>query len=108
MSRSMQLNLPPALVKGVADEGSGQVNKVDMPMDQAQKAIGRAVGKAITRSGSALKEFGDKGQVSRWCQGENPNLAKLWQREDVRRQFVLALAEESGLAEVEVTVRMRA
>lgn len=104
---SLQLNLPPTLVKEVANVPRAEVNDVDMPLEQAREAIGRAVEKAIRRSGAALKELGDKGQVSRWCSGENPNIARLWQRSDVRREWVLALAEESGLAEVETTVRVR-
>lgn len=107
MATTMRLPLPPVLVKRVATQPEPHVNDVDnLTLEEAKAAIGRVVAAAI--AGAALKEFGDKGQVSRWCQGENPNLAKLWQRPDVRRRLVLALAEESGLASVEVTVRMRA
>ena len=107
MPVNSQLNLPPMPVNRVAAGPGGDVHKVDMPIEAAKQAVGRAVQKAITRSGAALKEFGDKAQVSRWCQGENPNVARLFQHEDARRQFVLALAEESGMT-VEVTVRMSA
>ena len=108
MPRSLQLNLPPAQLKrvdGPARERGAQVNHVDLAdIEHARAAIGRAVAKALMRSGSPLKRFGDKGQVSRWTQGENPNLAKLWLCASTRREFVLALAEESGMS-VEVTVR---
>jgi hypothetical protein len=108
MATSVQLNLPPLPVNRVADEPVSRVNEVDLALDQAQLAVGRAVQKAITRSGAGLKEFGDKGQVSRWCQGENPNVARLFQRRDTRREFIKALAEESGQFDVRTQMTEKA
>lgn len=107
MATKSQLTFGPLPVHRVDGPSAGDVHKVDMPIEDAKQAIGRAVGRTLIRSGAALKEFGDKSQVRRWTEGENPNVARLWQREEVRRQFVLALAEECGM-QVEVTVRMRA
>lgn len=104
---SVQLNLPPALVNRVDTPVASDIDKVDMALEQAKDAIGRAVEKAIRRSGATLKEFGNKAQVGRWCKGENPNVARLWQQPEVRRQLVIALAEESELAEVHTLIRVR-
>ena len=104
MGTQNQLNLPPLPVHRVERRARVRINPVDTRLEDARQAIARAVAKAITRTGTPLKELGDKAQVSRWTKGENPVLARLWLCQNLRREFVLALAEESGMS-VEVTVR---
>jgi hypothetical protein len=99
-----QLSLGPLEVKRVDSAPVAQVNEVDL--EQAQAAIGRAVLKAITRAGLPLKTFGDKALVSRWCQGQNPNLAKLWMHPIVRRELLIALAEETSFAAIDLTIKV--
>lgn len=84
------------------------ISSREMPLDEARAAVGRVVRRVIKRTDSVLKHFGDKGQVARWCAGqENPNFATFWQRPETRRELVLAMAEESGLADVQMTVVLR-
>lgn len=86
---------------------SDGLQKVELPLDDAKVAVGRAVARALTRSGSTLKKFGDPSQVRRWCSGlENPSLARLWTCPEMRRELLVALAEESGCALVDVTIRV--
>jgi hypothetical protein len=96
-------------VKSQDSAGERGIQKLDAEasLQEAKASIARAVLKALTRSGYPHKTFGDEAQVGRWTRGENPNLARLWLRHDVRRELVLALAEESGVADVEVVVRVR-
>ena len=115
MPRSLQLNLPPALVNRLDTGAESKVQKLDdaakaaeIPLETAKAQIGRALKRTIARTDSVLKDFGDPSQVKRVCDGDVPTvIARAWQREATRREFVLALAEESGLAEVTTTVTLK-
>jgi hypothetical protein len=99
-----QLNLPPLPVQRLESEGEPRIQKVDLaeiPLEMAKCQIGAALKKTIARTDSVLKDFGDPSQVKRVCDGDVPSvLARAWQRIETRREFVAALAEESGLFEV--------
>jgi len=67
----------------------------------AKAQLGSAVGKALRRTDSVLKDFGDSSQVKRVCEGEIPSvLARVWARPDTREEFLLALMKASGLYDV--------
>ena len=109
MPRSVQQPLPPMEVRRVDDQGesrrpeNGPREFPEISLDMAKAQIGHAL--RITIGGSALKEFGDPSQVKRVCDGEIPApLARAWQRQDRRRAFVRALAEESGLFDVRLSI----
>lgn len=95
MSRSIQLHLPPTLVKrvaGVSPESEAPINDVDtreLSLADAKELAGQIV--AATVDGEPLKAVGDKGQVSRWKQGENPNFARLIASADRRKAMARAL-----------------
>jgi hypothetical protein len=97
MSRSMQLPLPPTLVKRVADTPETDVNAVDTHL------AGQIV--AATIGDEPLKVFGDKGQVSRWKSGENPNLAKLIATTERRKRMAKALLQSCD--DVEIVEELR-
>lgn len=102
-----QLSLPPVPLERVENTSGAPLHEVEteLPIDLAKADIGRAVELTLQRTGSGLKDFGDKSQVGRWCKGqENPNIARLWQRPNVRREFLVALLEVSGLARVRLSV----
>lgn len=84
-----------------------KLDTADLSLDDARQAVGRAIARAIARSDSSLKDFGDESQVNRWKKGENPNFARLWRCRRMRRELLVALAEESGFAEVRLTVEVR-
>lgn len=95
MPQTMPLPLPPTLVKrvdGVSYQGEGDVNAVDtgeLSLETAKELAGQIV--AATVEGAPLKAVGDKGQVSRWKQGENPNFARLIASSDRRKAMAKAL-----------------
>lgn len=92
MSPSVQLNLPPLPVNRVATEAKADVNQVDtdeLPLDRARELGGQIVTKTL--DGTPLKAVADKGQVSRWKAGENPNFAKLISSEGRRKAMAKAL-----------------
>lgn len=105
-----QLNLPPAPVQRLETKGDARVQKVDtarnveeIPLEMAKAHIGSALRKTIARTDSVLKDFGDPSQVKRVCDGDVPSvIARAFMKAETRREFVRALAEESG----EFDVRM--
>lgn len=104
MPQQNQLNLPPTLLKRVADRSEGDLNAVesreivrDLTLDEAKTLAGELVRAVIKGTDAALKQYGDKGQVSRWCAGsENPNLARLIQSMDARKVMAKALLRTCG------------
>lgn len=104
MPTKSQLNLPPTLVKRLDEGHEARIQKLDMSLEEAKSRVGRAVKAAIRRSDASLKDFGDPSQVNRWTLGENPNVARLFQRADTRREFIRALAEEDGAARVRMSI----
>lgn len=78
----------------------------EMSLQDAKKQIGSAFRVGVKRSDAAFKEFGDSGQISRICAGDEreiPNwLARAWVRDDTRKQLVMALADASGFFEARV------
>ena len=104
-----QLNLPPVPVNRVERRARVRINEVDTAAEDARRAIARAVGRALTRTGTPYKALGDKAQISRWVREhnpENPVLHRLWICPQLRKALVITLAEEAGMA-VEITVRDR-
>ena len=98
MGTTMPLPLPPTLVKRVAGEAPADVNPVDMDelsLEHAKELAGAIV--AATLKGTPLKAIADKGQVSRWCAGENPNLAKLIASTERRKAMAKALLRSCGV-----------
>ena len=94
MPSSVQLSLGPLQVKRVAASPVEDVNAVDtgeLPLEIARELAGQIV--AATVEGDPLKAVGDKGQVSRWKTGENPNLARLIASEARRKRMAKALIE---------------
>ena len=84
------------------------VEELELPLDDARALVGRVVANTLRLTGSFLKEFGDKSQVGRWKRGEeNPNLARLAQREAVRRAFALELLATCAGVEVSTHVHVR-
>jgi hypothetical protein len=80
--------------------------ETELPLAAAKALVGRVVANTLRLTESFLKEFGDKSQVRRWARGEeNPNLARLAQRPEVRR--VLALELLATCQGVEVTTHVR-
>jgi hypothetical protein len=92
-----------------AGDGEAGVKKVDLgeiPLEMAKVQLGTALKKTIDRSGSAYKDFGDPGLVSRAVAGEVPGwLARAWQRKKTRRELLIALAEGSdGVAKARTEI----
>lgn len=110
MTKSVQLNLPPAEVQRL-DAPTKTVQKMDldaMALQMAKVALGGALHRSIKRTESALKEFGDPSHVQRVCEGDISSvIARAWARSDTRREFVLALAEASGHFDTEVNLRSK-
>jgi len=80
----------------------------DISLEMAKATLGGAVGSALRRTDSVLKDFGDASQVKRVCDGEIPSvLARVWARPDTRREWLLDLLEKSGLFEVERRISER-
>lgn len=108
---TVQLNLPPVPVQRLENGDEARVQKVDpidIPLHMAKAQIGSALKDAMKRSDLALKDLGDPSHVRRVCEGDIPNvIARAWSKPETRREFVIALAEASGLAEVETTVRVK-
>lgn len=106
MRHSLQLNLPPMPVQPLDTPSEAHVQKLDLPdnsLNEAKESFGRALKSAI--GDSSLKEFGDPSQVKRTTDGDISNvIARVWQREDTRLEFVKALAKESGVARVHCTI----
>lgn len=94
-STSSQQRLPALLVKAVDRLDEPAVNEVDtgeLSMELAQKLAGELVCAVLHETQMPMKALGDKGLVSRWASGEqNPNLAKLIQRQDARKSMAKAL-----------------
>jgi hypothetical protein len=102
---SMPSEGDPQLHDGVAD-GPGTIDGVEIPLHMAKAQIGSALRRAIKRTEAAMKEFGDSGQVTRFCDGDVPSVfARAWARPETRRELVTALAEASGFYEAETTLR---
>jgi hypothetical protein len=101
MPRSLQQSLPPMEVNRVdeaREDRTTVVNKVerllpDVQLAMAKAKVGACVKKAI--GPRALKEFGDKGQMSNVVSGEKvpEYLARIYQDEAARRRFARALVE---------------
>lgn len=110
-----QLSLPPMPVQRLDKQGetespkSGPPDRIGyIPLDMAKAQIGSALRQTIHGTGSALKEFGDPSHVNRVCDGEIPTvIARAWQRANTRRELVRALAEESGLFHVHLSINER-
>jgi hypothetical protein len=99
-----------ALRPEVDDAVCGDLHKVerDLSIEAAKALVGRVVANTLRLTGTLLKELGDKSQVGRWKRGEeNPNLARLIQREDVRRAFALELLATCDGVEVTTNVAVR-
>lgn len=83
----------------------------EMSLQDAKKQLGHAFREGVKRSDAAFKEFGDSGQISRICAGDEreiPNwLARAWVRDDTRYQLVVALAAASGFFETRVTLEQK-
>src|SRR5688572_27314527 len=83
-----------------AKAGLNNVEIPEIPLQMAKVQLGRAFRDSVKRSDAAFKEFGDRGQMSRICAGDEreiPNwLARAWARPETRKQLVMALASESG------------
>lgn len=96
-SSSLQLNLPPALLKRVENEDAPDLNKVEngeLPLELAQKLAGELVTAVLNETQLPMKALGDKGAVGRWTTGkENPNLARLIQRTDARKVMAKRLLD---------------
>lgn len=104
---SIQRSLPPMEVNRVdrpQSHDSGVVNKVDrlperaVDMARAKARVGHAVEEAI--GNLPLKEFGDKGLMSKVTTGEKvPDyLARIYANRSARRRFARALvADDSGV-----------
>jgi len=76
--------------KRVAVRSEADLNRVEMSLADAQALAGQIVRAAI--GGEPHKVIADKGQVSRWCAGqENPNPAKLIASADRRKAMARAL-----------------
>jgi hypothetical protein len=111
----MQRPLPPMPLKSV-DGGQRSserpLNPVetrdfsrDLTLDEARALVGKVVADVIGDTRAALKEFGDKGAVSRWKDGkENPNLARLIASVDARKAMAKALLRSCGECVRERTV----
>lgn len=104
MSSNAQLNLPPGLLKRVADPDRPNLNPVenvdfprDLTLDEAKALSGHVVREVMKALDAPAKAFGDKGAVSRWCAGtENPNLAKLIQSVEGRKAMAKSLLRSCG------------
>lgn len=94
MPPSVQLSLGPLQVKrvdGVSSEREGEVNEVDRPaVDADLRALSAEIVTA-TVGDEPLKAVADKGQVSRWKQGDNPTFTRLIASEDRRKRMARAL-----------------
>jgi hypothetical protein len=113
-SRSLQQSLPPMEVKRLDGENISrpqnglprELPAISLQMAKAQ--IGGALRTTIHRTGASLKEFGDPSRVNRVCDGEIPEaLARAWQAEDRRKEFVLALAEASGCFDIHTSINTK-
>lgn len=112
MTTMMQRNLPPMPLKRVESGSEAVLNPVEshesareLTLDAAKALVGRVVSDVIRETDAALKEFGDKGAVSRWCQGkENPNLARLIQSTEARKAMAKSLLRSCGECVKERTV----
>lgn len=72
----------------------------------AKSHIGRAVAHVLRVTDSPLKTLGDPSQVNRVCEGDIPNVvARAYQLD--RREFIKALAEESGVFVLRVRIEER-
>jgi len=100
MPRSVQQPLPPMEVNRVdrpSERRADVVNKVDrlqIPLEMAKARMGAAVEHAI--GDAPLKEYGDKGLMSKVVTGEKvPDyLARIAQDKAARRRFALKLLED--------------
>jgi hypothetical protein len=109
MSDSIRSLVPEPPDKRADDAGETTVRTIDgveIPLHMAKAQIGSALRRAIKRTEAAMKEFGDSGQVTRFCDGDVPSVfARAWARPETRRELVTALAEASGFYEAETTLR---
>lgn len=111
MPEHFQQNLPALPLERLETRGEGVLQKVDaapMSFAEARRVTGSAAYDAIRKSGRGLKDFGDPAQVGRQCKGlENVNIARLWQDQQTREEFVVELAERAGLTVQVVIVAPR-
>lgn len=104
---AVRLGEEPHPVHGPAQNRVDELFTLDLEMAKAQ--LGGAVKTALTRTDSAMKEFGTPQVVDRLCRGELSDvLGRIWARPDTREEFVLALVKASGLYIVESQIRRRA
>lgn len=98
--------LPPMEVNRVGRPSArptAMVNPVDHDdLGQAKAHVGAAVKSAI--GDQPLKQFGDKGLMSKVCAGEKvPDyLARIYQDREARRRFVRAWLKDDGAVRVRV------
>lgn len=96
----------PRMLRATGESDPQQVGKV---------VIGRAIERALERSGLTNKEaayamgYTDSGVIGRWVSGtETPQVAKLWTLGPVfRQEFVIALAQQADGVEVTTHVSIR-
>lgn len=123
MGDSVRCGVCTAPVERLDTGGEGGVQKVDLTrvptpkmlsaqlpdltLEQAKAQFGGSVGAAIRRTDATYKEFGDPALVGRVIGGDiSAVLARVWARADTRREFLLAMADASGLFEVQTTITL--
>lgn len=85
------------------------------PQELGKQQIGRAIEAALDRARLTKQEaayamgYSDSGVMGRWINGtETPQIARLWTLgERFRQEFVIALGEQAGGAEIETTVKFK-
>jgi hypothetical protein len=88
-------------VDGSARSEVNDVDSSDLSMEIAQQLAGELVTCVLHTTKTPPKEWGDKGQVSRWASGQsNPNLARLIQKSDGRKAMAKRLLESCEDVEV--------
>lgn len=107
-----QLAFGPMEVNRSDSEGEGAIQKVDLPADlpleMAKMQLGATVRRTLKKTETPLKVVGDPSQVVRVCEGEIPSvLARVWANTERRREWIKAMAKESGLFDEQVTLLER-
>jgi hypothetical protein len=110
MGRSVDQEPPSSEVQRLDETGeslspkSGPRQLPNISLEMAKAQIGNALRRTI--QGDSLKEYGDPSHVRRVCNGDiSEPLARAWAHR--RRELVQALAEESGLFDVHMSISER-